>query len=273
MKRLRFALCAGLLLFSTIRESTADIVTIEKAAGTAFPTGAEFNAISGGLTSGDFTVVSTAPGSIPHVEALISSHPSAAPTATATHEFELTSDFSSMDAHFDHIFKDFTRTAVDGQRATAEGHIEFKVDAPAIYAIDGMFGVTDVGGGATPFGKVEFEVMLLDLTAGAGHPMPIFESKQTSMMTTDELLMVGDPMGGDTTNTITGSPMGLLEPGKVYGFKFLANTLALPTTTASATAAGDLRISFTSAVPEPNAMILLSMGLGVITMKRRRRSA
>ena len=247
----------------------ADFVTVEKAPGTTFATGVDLNAIAGGLTAGGFTKSSVTPTSIPETDSLVAVHPSGSPTATASHDFELLSDFSTSPAHFDHMLYGFSHSEVTGQRSTAEAHIEFKVDAPVMYMIDGYFFVDDMDDMGTP-GKVELEIDLVDITAGAAHPTPLFASHQTSLATVDEMLMMGDPMAGDDMNFIMGSPVGILDPGKIYAFKFLANTEALPTTTTGATATGAIKITF-SAVPEPSGLLLGSLSSVFLLFRRPRR--
>ncbi len=264
----------GLMVFLCANVASAGLVLLDKAPDSAFPTGIELNAIAGGTSVGplDFTTITTPPtlSVLPAMGTLTATHPSISPTATATHTYMLEPDFSSGPAFFDHTFSDFLRSSTLDQRATAEAHIEFKVDTPAIYTIDGLLSVEDAG---ASFGKVEMEVALLDITAGTGSPITVFASSQTSVMTTDQTFFVGGA-DGDDSNSGFGSPVGLLDPSKRYAWKFLVNTLAISTTTESATAEGKLTLSVTSAtsVPEPNSLGALGLASILTCWRSSRRN-
>ncbi len=261
----RIALCV-LLVASSARTTTAELIFIEKAAGSSYATGAEFNAIAGGLTLGSFALDTFTPDMMPAMDTMTATGPGATP-ATATHALMLEPDFAGSPAFFDSTFGDFSRSGASGQRATAEGHIEFKVDTFSSYMIDGFFSVDDVG---TSAGTVELEIRLLDITAGAGSPTTIYSSYQKSIMTTDQMFGV-DGSAGDELNEGFGAPAGMLDPSKHYAFKFLVNSLATDSTTAPATASGKLTFAVT-AVPEPSCMTLLLFGSSVFMLRKRRQS-
>ncbi|MCA9193888.1 MAG: hypothetical protein KDB03_19085 [Planctomycetales bacterium] len=252
-----------LTMFLLPAKAKADLLMIDKAPDSVFSTGANFDAIAGGLSFGTFDIDSISPTVLPHMSTLSASMSG----ATATHVVHLEPDFSAGPAFFDSSFTGFARTGIDTQRATAEGHIEFKVDALSTFLLDGFFSVDDVGSSS---GVVELEAHLVDITLGATHPSAIFSSYQLSKTTTDQTFMIGG-MGGDDTNALLGTPMGILEPGKRYALIYLANSLATSSTTDAATASGAISFKVVSSVPEPGIFQTLLAGCLVLLGWRRTR--
>ncbi len=254
-----------LILGPFTRIASAELIMIEKAADSVFATGAEFSALAG-PTSSTFAKDFFTPTVLPDGMALTATYPSPSmPTSTATNTVALEPDFAGSVAFFDSEFSSFLRPVTLGHRASAEGHIEFKVDTAAVFAVDGMFSVDDAG---SDFGQVELSVDLLDITGGAAHPTTIFSSYQKSISTTDQVFMIGG-LDGDDTNVVVGTPDGLLDPSKHYALRYLVTSVATSTTTAPATASGRLTFSV-SAVPEPSSVAALLCSAAVLTLRRRR---
>ena len=152
-------------------------------------------------------------------------------------------------------------TATSGDRATAESIFHFTVTTPTTYSISGSFSATDAVGATMP-GIVELEAEFFEFSSPAFMPPPgvppLFYSHQKSVATLNETFGIGG-MGGDDTNTLAGSPVGLLVPGKGYRYRTLVTINALATSNGSATAFGTQTIGFT-AVPESSSLGLVLVG-------------
>lgn len=181
MSTIRILILLLMIVASGPRIVFAEVITAIP--GGVLPTGTKVEAIAGGLLAGTYDLKSLTPP-LPSTGTLTATY---APTgAHAINHFDFKPSFAGAPAFLSSVFLDFARSPTLGQRATAEGQVQFKVDVPATYAIDGSFVVDDLGGA----GKVELEVELLDVTGGFGAPVPVFSSKQVSTLTTDQTFVV-----------------------------------------------------------------------------------
>ncbi len=121
---------------------------------------------------------------------------------------------------------------------------------------------------------VELEAELFEFSSPAFMPPPgvppKFYNHQKSVMTLNEAFGIGG-MGGDDTNVLAGSPVGMLLPGKGYRYRTLVTINALASTNGIASAFGTQSIDFT-AVPEPSsAGLILFVGVTLRQILRRKR--
>ncbi|MEM8736660.1 MAG: PEP-CTERM sorting domain-containing protein, partial [Planctomycetota bacterium] len=196
----------------------------------------------------------------------------------ATHMAAVELDFGGgSTAFFDSSF-DFSRTSTLDHRASAESIFHFSVDVPTEYEIMGSFAVDDAAMTTIP-GNVELEIELLEFDAFGMAPSTMFYNWQVSKSEIDAAFMVGG-MDGDTTNILDGSPIGLLDPSKVYRYRTLVTTNAIDIdgddpmlpTNGAATAMGGHTILFTGAsVPEPGSGLVLALSALTFNFRRRRR--
>ncbi len=122
-------------------------------------------------------------------------------------------------------------------------------------------------------GIVELEAELFEFSSPAFTPPPgvppLFYNHQKSVATLNETFGIGG-MGGDDTNMLAGSPVGLLVPGKGYRYRTLVTINALATSNGTASAFGTQSIGFT-AVPEPSsAWLFLVSGLSMTFWRSER---
>ena len=232
--------------------------------------GANANALAGPLFSSDMDIDEFTGPVVGTATATLGGN-------TAVHSYTFEPDFSMGPAFFDSSY-DLTRSAIEGERASAESLMYFMVDAPVTYDLMGFFSVTDEAGTTIP-GNVELEMELLDVTDMGMPPITLFYNWQDSEMTKDESFELGFE-DGDTTNFLEGSMTGLLEPGKLYKYRTLVTVNAIdidgagpgPATDGTATAMGATTIVFMkpAVIPEPGSFMVVSM-VALITSLRRRR--
>jgi hypothetical protein len=192
---------------------------------------------------------------------------------TATHSYTVNTGTFPAPVQFKSDYTSFVRTATVDHRATAESIYHFTVSTPTMYSISGNFSVADAIGTTIP-GIVELEAELFEFSSSAFIPPPgvppKFYNHQKSVLTLNEAFGIGG-MGGDDTNVLAGSPVGMLLPGKGYRYRTLVTINALSSTNGIASALGTQSIDFT-AVPEPtSAGILLFAGMTLTQMLRRTR--
>jgi len=157
-----------------------------------------------------------------------------------------------------------TAAAVAGQYGEPhnQGEIDFTVTgAPVNYFISGNFAVTGASG----------EAITTGLWTGKTN---LFNNFQSSNSTPDENLILGE-MGGDVSNSLSGSLTGVLGVGS---YIFAYSTDAQTYQGGSLTDDGVVRIDFGSpapapspeSVPEPDTVAFLGIGLlGMFAMHRR----
>ncbi len=123
-------------------------------------------------------------------------------------------------------------------------------------------------------GIVELETEFFEFTSAAFIPPPgvppLFYSHQKSVATLNETFGIGG-MGGDDTNVLAGSPVGMLMPGKGYRYRTLVTINALSTTNGIASATGAQSIGFTAVPESSSACLFLAGGLALAMMRRRKR--
>ena len=262
------------ILATRLAPSTAQADIVSLVSTPDLVTGANVNALAGPISSSD------------KGEADIMDPGSGVVSATkfgntATHEYGVGFDYSSGPAFFDSVFSDtFERTAVTGERASAESIFQFTVDTPAFYESMGFFDVVDAVGTTIP-GNVELEIELLEFDAFDGSPPSavLFKSYQVSKTTMDQSFLVGGTDG--ETSELVGSATGLLDPSKFYRYRTLVTINAidideggplLPTDGgASASGAHVLLISKAESIPEPTGLGLISILAISVVFRRRQR--
>ncbi len=268
---MKFTMALAVLL-SIANVANADLVTLVSVP--SYPTGAHANALAGPLFSSAYHPVDI-PGAgsgFAFASKLGNS---------ATHDFSVKLDYTMTPAFFDSsYFGPFFRTSVLGHRADAESIFHFSVDVPTKFDVSGVFSVSDSIGTTIP-GNVELEIELLEFVSLAPmSPPPVvkFYSYQTSKSTIGESFVVGG-MGGDTINSMIGTPLGFLDPGKFYRYRTLVTLNAIDVdgigpilpTNGGASASGTHVIKFTAAVPEPSSFLVLTFVVGCLISQRTRR--
>jgi len=261
-----FATCA---LFAGVfgGDCRADMITLIPVSG--FPTGANANALAGPLASSSLDSVDI-PGSGPGAASATKDG------NTSTHDFGVGLDYSASLGFFDSTYSGtFFRTADLSHRATAESIFHFSVDVPTEYGVMGSIEIEDALGTTVP-GDVELEVELFEFDSfspGSPPPVTLFYSYQFSKASIDQTFMVGGT-DGDTSNTLVGSPVGILDPSKVYTYRTLVTMKAIDDgggglTDGTASLSGGHTIVFSSAVPEPSTGVLW-FAVSVIVFSARR---
>ncbi|XOV89945.1 MAG: hypothetical protein ACFHX7_08660 [Pseudomonadota bacterium] len=153
-----------------------------------------------------------------------------------------------------------------------EDGLRFTVSQDTSYSISGALQVDDVGSVA---GRVYAYVTLRDLTANQW----LFIDRSESIVTTDELFVVGALNDGDYFNNTYGNLSGLLLSGHAYQFGFHywlqsdqgANSGASATgcvTLALGGATGAGSCGPAIAVPAPGALALFGLGLVLLAWRR-----
>ncbi len=174
-----------------------------------------------------------------------------------TYDYSVSGSAGYLLTTFDH-----SAAAVDGQYGEPhnQGHIDFTVTgAPVTYFLSGDFGVS-----GSPYASIE-----TGLRTGKS---VLFENYQSSNATMNENFTMGE-MGGDHSNTLTGSLTGILGVG-TYSLDYTVTSQSL--LGGSETAGGFIRLDFgapapsPAAVPEPTTLALMGLGLmGLLAARRK----
>ena len=136
---------------------------------------------------------------------------------------------------------DHRRTGVDGSEANSPGTVRFTANANLPYEFSGYYNVSDFG----VAGYVLYDVSLLDLNTS----LFVFENRQDSGSTSNERFLLGE-VGGDTSNSLSGSSTGNLIAGHDYRIDFEAYIYALTQDAAGASALGNLTLTI-GTTPKP----------------------
>ena len=153
--------------------------------------------------------------------------------------------------------------------------LNFTVAEDTTYSLAGLY---DVDGSGSA-GRVLSDIVFTDVTNNT----ELFKDLSWSESTLNESFTLGDAGDGDLFNTTNGSLTGNLLAGNSYRFYFNNYTGAYPDADGGATGSGCLSLSIggvgganscgAESVPEPAPLMLMSLGLAGLIIRRRQQSA
>jgi hypothetical protein len=137
-----------------------------------------------------------------------------------------------------------------GDHGSSSGSLNFTVTTPLYYKIDGQYSLVGDNG------------LSLGVGIYAGQ-QSLFGNSQWSYHTPNEQFTVGQ-LGGDTGNGLSGSQIGLLNPGIQYFFSYYFE-LEAHASDEGASAYGWLSLRI---VPEPASAVLMTAAFGLLARRR-----
>lgn len=183
-----------------------------------------------------------------------------------------TTQFSLTDREFNISLShrvDATALRTSGLRSsTSMGIITFTVDRETPYELGGFYGVSS--GANIP--SVRQSARLSDSTLGDETSDILFAGSQSSLRTAGESFHLGE-QEGDLANSLTGSTIGILRPGRRYTLRTIVNINQRYLSSSPNEAEGYIRLRFgelSAPIPEPNAAVLFGTGLCLVASVRRR---